>query len=241
VSAFRLTLIFLAVFVAAAVAGAPMRLALAWSGADAAGLAARRVEGPIWSGTLHDASLRGVPIGRVEAAMDPSSITEGATTIRFSADGAVRGAGRATLGEDRFGLRDAKIETPLALAVPGAPLRGRLRLEDATIRFREGRCVEARGMVRVDQLGLYARGPSVPGLTLAGQAACRDSVVYIPLNGTAPGVRFAGALRIDGQGGYRLESRIFTDQPAIEGALGLSGFGRAAGGFARTDTGRLGG
>lgn len=239
-SAVRLGLIFALALLVAGVAFLPLRLALAWSGAEAAGLAARRAEGSVWAGVLQEASLGGAPLGVVEVGLDPLSLVVASPRLRFSSTGVVSGTGEAGLGRDGVSLAGAELAAPLAVVLPGLPFRGRLRLKDAAIGFRAGRCASAGGEAVIDQLGLGARGPDIPGLAIAGRLACRDGALVLPLAGEGEGVRFDGTLRVAGDGGYRLESRIRATNPTVDAALGLSGFGRTLEGFARVDHGRMG-
>src|SRR3546814_16757515 len=55
----------------------PMRLALAWSGAADAGVAAREVRGSIWSGELVEARLGALPLGTVRASLSPLALLGG--------------------------------------------------------------------------------------------------------------------------------------------------------------------
>lgn len=239
-SAVRLGLVFGSAALVAAVALFPLRLALDWSGASAAGLFARQVEGPVWAGELHDASLAGVPLGVVKAGLDPLALATGAVRLRFDARGAVSGGGTVGFGGRGIALEGADLEAPLLTVFPGLALRGRLQLSDAAVRFQSGRCTAARGGAVIDRLGVGARGPDVPGLQLAGRLGCRDGALVIPLTGQSAGVRFDGSLRVEGAGAWRLESRVRVTDPTVEAALGLSGFGRTLDGFGRVDQGRLG-
>lgn len=66
----RLLAVFGAAFLVMAILFTPLRMALGWLDADRAGLAAERVDGSIWGGTLHAASFRGLPLGDVRARLD---------------------------------------------------------------------------------------------------------------------------------------------------------------------------
>ena len=62
----------------------PMRLALAWSGATEAGVAARDVRGSVWSGELVEARFGALPLGTVRASLSPLALLGGNVELAFA-------------------------------------------------------------------------------------------------------------------------------------------------------------
>lgn len=223
--------VFVAGFAAALASTLPMNLALAWLGVDRIGVAAAEVSGSIWNGRLTAAQYRGIPLGDVEASLDPFALIAG--TRRLAVHGTL---GRATLvqGDWRgFEMADAAIEVEhLRLALP---LTGRLKLENATLLFSGGRCARADGRIATDILQRAFNGPEVSGsLSCAGEAAIAQ------LEGRMQEVEVNIALRLDAVGRYQAETRIVSANPMVRGALVLAGFVENGDGFVRSDEGALG-
>jgi len=209
----------------------PMSVTLSWLGADQVGVSATEVSGSIWSGRLKSAQYRGIPLGDVEASLDPFALLAG--TRRLAVQGAL---GSATLvqGDSRgFETADAAIE--VAHLYPALPLAGRLRLDQATLLFSGRRCVRAEGRVATDILKRAFDGPDVTGtLSCAGEAAVAQ------LDGRLPDGEVSIALRLDAGGRYQAETRIVSANPMVRGALVLAGFAESGGAFVRSDEGALG-
>ena len=97
-----------AAFGAALVMTLPMRIALAWMGADHAGVSAADVSGSIWNGQLRATQYHGAPLGDMEASLDPFALLSGKRRLT------VRGTlGKVALVEGvsrGFEMADAAIE-----------------------------------------------------------------------------------------------------------------------------------
>jgi hypothetical protein len=228
----RLAIIASGVFLAMLVLLAPLRLALAWLDADAAGLSAARVEGTIWSGRLHDAAYRGLRLGDARLRFDPLRFG-----LRLTAAGEAAGSGVVGLGAGRLALRDLDAAVPLARLAPALPLRGNLTFQDVRIDMGDGGCRIASGVVQLREAAVA--GARLPGLELSGQPACRGGRLVLPLAGQAAGVLLESVVTIEATGAYRIQTRLRTTDPAMLAAAGLGGFERGLDGFSRTDRGRL--
>jgi hypothetical protein len=218
-------------FAAALAVTAPMRLTLAWAGADRGGVSAAEISGSMWDGRLSAAQYRGVLLGDVEASLDPFALFAG--TYRLAVQGTL---GRATLvqGVSRgFETADAAIEVEHLR--PDIPLTGRLRLENATLLFSGDRCERAAGRIATDVLQRALNGPEV-----AGTLSCAGDAATAQLHGRVQDIEVSIALRLDAAGRYQAETRIVSINPTVRGALALAGFAENGDGFTRSDEGAFG-
>ncbi|WP_395671000.1 type II secretion system protein N [Phenylobacterium sp.] len=226
--------VFGLVLLVAAVMLTPLRMVLGWVDADRAGLSAGQVEGSMWRGQLKRASFRGLPLGDAEARLAPL-----AGGIRLKSAGTLRGEGVVRAAGAGVAVRAVTARAPLSALASALPLQGEATLSDVRAAFKDGRCVEAGGEVRLEALRL---GPmALPGLTLAGRPACRDGVWSVPLSGQSSGVAVDARLGVRADGGYRLEIRLRASDPPVAAAAGAAGFARGLDGYSRAFEGRLGG
>lgn len=223
------------VFVLMLVLLAPLRMALGWLGADAAGLSAQRVEGTVWSGRLHAADFRGLPLGDARVGLDPVGFR-----LRVAAVGEVRGRAAVKLSGRGLSLSGADAVLPLERLAPGLPLRGDLVLEDLRVDFRGAACRSAGGKITVQAARLAVLGQTASGLRLSGSAACRNGRLVAPLSGQAAGVALDAVLQVDGAGRYEVTTRLRATDPLAAAAAAAAGFERDLDGFTRTDRGVLG-
>jgi len=226
-----LGIVFIAGLAAVLAATVPMRLALSWLGADQSGVSAAEVSGSIWSGRLKAAQYRGIPLGDVEASLDPLALIAG--TRRVTVQGTL---GKATLVQGTlrgFETADAAIE--IERLHPALPLAGRLRVEQATLLFSGGRCLRAEGRIATDVLQRAFRGPDV-----AGTLSCAGDAAVARLDRRLDDVQVSIAIRVDAGGRYEAETRIISANPMVRSALALAGFAESGDGFVRSDEGVLG-
>ncbi|MCR5881088.1 type II secretion system protein N [Phenylobacterium sp. J367] len=223
----RLWAVFALALPAALLLLVPLRMALGWIDADRAGLSAQGVEGTIWRGTLHDARLRGLPLGEARAGLAPFRGGVALAAVQ----------GRGVVRPD--GVSDVHATLPLGAVASGLPLQGDLGLRSFTVTFRAGACRRAGGEVRLSNLKLGAVAP--PGLELRGQAACRNGRLAIPLTGQSGAVALEAVVTVDGRGVYQLDTTLRATDPLIAAAAQTAGFAQGLDGFSRTDRGRLGG
>ena len=218
-------------FGVALVATLPMRVALAWFGADGAGISAAEISGSIWNGQLKATQYRGISLGNIEASLDPIALVTGSR--RIVTNGAL---GRMTLvqGNTRgFEMADAVIE--VEHLKPSFHLAGRLHLERATLLFSANRCVRADGRIATDVLQRAFSGPEV-----AGNLSCAGDAAVAHLEGRTQDVQISIALRLDAGARYQVETRVVSASPTVRGALALAGFAENGDGFIRSDEGVLG-
>lgn len=228
----RLAVVGSVVFLAMLVLLAPLRLALGWMGAEAAGLSARGVEGTIWSGRLRQAAFRGVSLGDAKVALAPLRLG-----LAVRADGEAQGRGVVRLRRQGIRLAGVDAALPLRRIAPAAPVAGELVLQDFHLHMGPDGCRAAGGAVALQEVQI---GPVAPaGLRLAGGAACRGERLVVPLAGQASGVAIEANLSIDAAGRYELTTRLRATDPAAVAAAGLASFERGLDGFTRTDRGRL--
>lgn len=224
-----------AVFLLALVLMAPLRMVLGWTNADAAGLSARRVEGTVWSGRLHGAVYRGVALGEVRAGLDPLR-----AGLRLAADGELSGHGVVKLRKQGLALSGVDATLPLSRLAGGLPFDGELALDDVRVDFRAGACRAAAGRVALTSVRVRGLDQPIPGLQLAGTAACKDGAFVLPLAGTGGGVAVETIFKLDGGGRYEAVTRLQATDPVALAAISASGFERGLDGFTRTDRGLIG-
>lgn len=226
-----LACVFVAGIALALAATVPMSVALSWLGADQVGVSAAEVSGSIWSGRLKAAQYRGIPLGDVEASLDPFALLVG--TRRLAVQGTLGGATLVDGDSRGFEMADAAIEA--AHLHPALPLAGHMRLERATLLFSGRRCVRAEGHIATDLLERAFDGPEV-----AGTLSCAGEAAVARLDGRLQDVDVSIALRLDAGGRYQAETRIVSANPMVRGALALAGFAESGDGFVRSDEGALG-
>ncbi|MDO8900114.1 MAG: type II secretion system protein N [Phenylobacterium sp.] len=214
-------------------ATAPLSLVLAGRAAGA-GLSAAAVSGTVWRGQLSDAAFQGVRLGDVSLRISPVSLLAARVRLLFDSDPA-RGAVR--LGPRRIELLGVAADLPLVALAPGAGLGGRLELKDFDLELRANECRRAAGEVVLRQLSLA--GLDLPGLSLAGTAACSGQDLIVPLRGQAEGVDVQADLRVSPAGVYRMQLILRTTRPEVEAALSAVGYQRTLRGYETTLAGRL--
>lgn len=227
----------LSIMLLIAIATFPMRLALAWSRADEAGITARDVRGSVWSAVLVDAQLGALPLGTVQASLSPLALLAGRTELAFSRNDTQLGALAGRLhGSNPRGASDVSGVTSLSGGLGMIPIDA-IRFEGAGVRFdAEGRCVEAGGRI---QLSVAA---PIAGLDLArglsGPLRCVNGRAEAGLASQSGMERLS--LSFDGRGAWRARFAIGTgDDPAMASALSALGFRAEAGGFVLATSGRF--
>lgn len=237
----RLWGVFAAASVLALALLAPLRLVL---DAFAAGLpiAARDVSGSLWTGQLRGARWGTVPLDSLDLRLRPLPLLYGQQHWALAGERIV-----ATVVRGRTsGLRDVGGE--LALAWPAWPDAGpRLRLDEATLLFRDGRCAVAAG-----RLSLELQPPAAaaddnavepPAIRLDGRPSCAGAgarVEFAPGGSLPAGIdRVAIAVDIDAAGRYRARTAVRTAAPELRLALQAQGFEENAADLTRDDRGQL--
>lgn len=215
----------------------PMRWVLDGAGAAEAGLSARAVSGTIWSGTLYDARIGALPLGRLDAQLSPLALLGGRTELMFArADSALGALSGRLHGSGASGISDVNGDVALSARIGGLAL-GRLQLTGVTLRFDDtARCVEAGGTV---QLGLSA---PVAGLALAqglsGALSCADGRAQALLASQSGMEKMR--LSFDPKRGWTARFLVAqASDPLMVSALTAMGFQSAADGYVMTVSGRF--
>jgi general secretion pathway protein N len=184
----RRVVLFAALFVLALIAFLPLRLVLAGSG-----IAAREASGSVWSGALKEARIGPAVLGDLQARVAPLPLLTGRLRIGLSRPGgaADRLSGALIVSRNRRAIENVTGLVPLETSLSALPVTS-VELTDVTVRFRDGQCDQAEGMVRANLAG----GTTLPA-SLSATPRCDRGALSLP---------FA----VGGTGG-RIELRIFGD------------------------------
>jgi general secretion pathway protein N len=209
--------IFVAALLLAIVALLPLRIALALTGNT---IAAREVEGTVWSGRLRYASLGGQPIGDLDARMSPFALFLGRASVRLDG-GLLHGAVIGSFGGRGGDIR--LLNLPLSRSFGPVTLTA-LDVADARLRFRGDGCAEAGGRVG---LGLKS---FLGEQRLSGVLRCSGPVLAVDLLSQSAMERLS--LRFPDPGRY--EATLIVRASDTGQAAGL-----AAAGFRETPVGHV--
>lgn len=200
---------FIVVAVLAIILLLPLRIALGLTGNM---IAARSVEGTVWSGRLIGASLSGQPLGDLDAAMSPFSLFFGKVRLRI--DGALlHGAVIASFGG--HGGDVERLNLPLARSFGPIQLVS-MDVSDAHVRFRGKACAEAGG-----RAGLQLR--SLTGeQRLSGTLRCSGGMLAIDLLSQSAMERLS--LRFPDTARYEATLIVRTRDSAQVAGLAATGF-----------------
>lgn len=235
-------------------------------------VSAQEISGSIWSGTLRGAHLRGQPLGDVGIALAPLSLLTGVARLRVSAGGSAADEAMASGSDGDIDI-DAGADTEFSgdllrgrvagvegasgrmslsnlATLPGLSLR--IRLDEATLTFADGRCRSAGGRVAVELA--WPRTPATPAATaaadaaplvLTGEVACQERSGVVRMAGASDAGAGAGAVRltalveIEADGRYRVQSLATTGDDRARLLLQAAGFQDSSGGLSRVDGGAL--
>ncbi len=206
----RRVMLFAALVALALILSLPLRLVL---GAVGGPLAAREARGSVWSGRLMEARIGPAALGDLEARLAFLPLLTGQARIEVERDSAApdRFAGSFGFGSSRASAESVTGLVPVEGASGALPVAA-LELTDVTVRFRDGACEEAEGLVRAS---LTATQPGLPA-SLSGAVRCDRGALLLPL--TAGGGGEGIALRIFGDGRWSAELRMRgLATPAIQG------------------------
>ena len=196
----RRAVLFAALFALALVIFVPMRLAL---GLLDDVFTAREASGTIWSGSLKEARIGAAALGDLEARLAPASLLVGRARIEVARPSAAadRLAGAFGVGRNRRSIESVTGTIPVESRFAPLPIAS-LDLTDVTVRFRDGQCDRAEGLVRANLTG-ETLGSPLPA-SLGGAVRCDRGALLLPLASGAGGL----TLRIFGDGRY--EARLST-------------------------------
>lgn len=216
----------------------PMRLALGWSALDARGVSARGAEGTVWAGRIDDLRFGEFSFGRVRAAMHFWPLLTGRTSFALSRPeepGLPPMRAGLSTGADSFALSDA--HATLGAGAVFAPLPvDRLEMQDLTVRFENGVCVEAEGGLRAFFLPQMA-GATLPQDGLLGTARCDGPAVRFALTGASGQEQVD--LRLFADGRYAARLRLTGDRADQADMLTGTGFRAVAGAYILEMEGRF--
>ena len=212
----------------------PLRAALAISNLDRIGFTARQVAGTIWYGRIGELQLRAQPLGTLEVRLDPLALLIGHIGMKFdrmdSPDGVLRGQLVSGL---RRGLKDTSGRIAVAEMLSPLPIEA-FELNEVTVLFRDGTCVEADGAV-TPIVNAPVGGASFAGLT--GSVACdgeRARAVF-----ERPGSNERIEFYVSSSGSYRAWMSVRNAAPEINAALASAGFRPAPEGMSLSVDGQL--
>ncbi|SDA28748.1 type II secretion system protein N [Sphingomonas sp. NFR15] len=229
--------IFGAVFVVAALALLPMRVALGAIGVGEQGLSARAVEGSVWSGTLREAQVGRVALGDLHVAVSPLALLVGRARVALSGKTTDLGRsidGAIEISRHSFGLSGMTATVPTGNIFAPAPISG-LDLDSVDVRFEGGDCVRASGRVKASLDGEI--GGVAMGQGMAGEARCDAGALLLPL--ASPAGAESAVLRLWQDGRYHADLTIRSDDPAAADRLARAGFLRGDKGYVLSIEGRL--
>lgn len=219
----RRTVFFIAMVAIALVILLPMRLVLGWLSLDAAGLSAREARGSVWFGRLAEARFAQMPLGDVHAGLNIVPLLTGRARVDVTGDDGLRGG--LSVARHAIGIDDVTARVAAGQTLAPLPLAS-LDLSDVSVRFREGLCESANGLVKATLIGGFGGVDLSGGLT--GTARCETGALVLPLASQSGMEALNFAIRAGGA--YRIALRV---QPADAGARDSL----AAAGFAPTGDG----
>lgn len=201
--------IFGAALLLAIVALLPLRTALALTGNM---IAARSVEGTVWSGRLLGASLGGQPLGDLDAGMSPFALFLGKASVHL--DGALlHGAAIGSFGGQGGDIR--MLDLPLSRSFGPVSLTA-IDVAEAHVRFRGNECAEADGRV-----GLRLKS-FLGEQRLSGALRCSGSVLAVDLLSQSAMERLS--LRFPDPGRYEATLIVRASDTGQASGLAAAGF-----------------
>ena len=187
----------------------PLRFAIETLAFAQKGLTARQAEGSVWLGALADARFGTIPLGDVATRLRALPLLAGRARLDLDQEGDGLKAG-VTVSRHGVGIDDASgtIEAPGLAGLPPSTLE----LADVSVRFADGLCAAAEGLVRSRLAGEMGGAPI--SASFSGEARCDGPALLLPL-ASPSGDRLDGRLVADGR--YRLEAVMrLGDMPYSE-------------------------
>lgn len=185
----------------ALVALLPLRVAVDGLGFADRGLTARSAAGSIWLGALEEARLGPVPLGTVVTRLRMLPLLAGRARLDVAQEGDGFSGG-LTASRHGFGIDDASgtIEVPGFGPVPASTLD----LVDVSVRFADGQCETAEGMIKARLSGQLGAAPLVSGFS--GEARCDGQAALLALRSQSGSDRLDVRLFADGR--YRIDVAV---------------------------------
>ena len=229
----RRAVLFAALFAFALILFLPLRLAL---GLIDSGLSAREASGTVWAGSLKEARFGPATLGDLNARLAFPPLLLGRARVELERPSAApdRLAGAFGIAGNRRSVESVTGLIPVESRFGPLPIAS-FELTDLTVRFRDGACDRAEGLVRANLSGDVA-GLSLPA-GLSGAARCDRGALLLPL---ASGAGMEGmALRIYGDGRYEARLNARATDPAVVARLTGAGFTLGPGGYETVIRGKL--
>ncbi|MFD1611584.1 type II secretion system protein N [Sphingomonas tabacisoli] len=192
----RPAVLFAILFAVALVLFFPLRLAVGGSG-----LSAREASGSVWSGSLKEARIGPAVLGDLDARLSPLALLTGRMLLYVARPSAApdRMVGALGLSRNRRSVESASGLIPIDGAFGALPVAS-FELTDVTVRFRDGECDRAEGMVRANLSG--DGGLNLPA-SLTAAPRCDRGAVLLPFAVPTGG---GAEMRISGDGRWDVRS-----------------------------------
>lgn len=194
-------LFFLGALLFALVALLPLRVALDALGFADKGLSARQADGSVWLGALAEARFGTIPLGDVATRLRALPLLAGRARLDLAQDDDGLRAG-LTLSRHGFAIDDASgtLFGPGLAALPPPALD----LADVSVRFGDGLCAHAEGLVKARFAGELGGIPLAAGFS--GEARCDGPALLLPLASQSGADRLDVRLFPDGR--YRIDATM---------------------------------
>lgn len=199
----------------------PLRFVLPTKDFERLGLSARQVGGTIWHGRIGDLMLGRQLLGTFDVRLDPAALLLGRIAMPFERLGSEQGplTGVLRTGGSVQGVEYLTGTFPTGSFFGAAPI-DTLELKDTTILFRNARCEQADGQIRVNMA--LRVGPIDLSRSFSGTVACEGQRVRARL--TSPGNREQIEFFVNSSGRVRGWVTIPVAVPGLEAILATYGF-----------------
>lgn len=228
----RFIIASIATLAAATIVFMPLRTLVAGDG-----VAARKVDGIIWDGSIRDLSLGKLPVGDVNARLLFWPLFVGRAEILISRGNAPFApgiSGSVSRGIGGVSVKNLSATLPVGSVFAPFPAEN-IQFEGFFARFAAGRCMEAGGQVRL------TLSDTVPGLNLQngmlGQPRCDGARLLLPL-ASQSGMERAD-IRLSADGSYSVTVTLDANRGDQAAVLNLAGFRPVAGGYRLVQKGKF--
>ena len=201
------------------------------------GIAARKIDGIIWDGSIRDLRLGKLPVGDVNARLLFAPLFMGRAEILLSRGNAqfVPGiTGSVSRGLSGMSVKNLSATLPVGALFAPFPAEN-LQFEGFSARFAAGRCMEASGQVRL------TLSDTIPRLNLQngmlGQPRCDGAQFLLPLVSQSAMER--ADIRLLADGSYTVSVMLNADRGDQVAVLNLAGFKPVAGGYRLVQKGQF--
>lgn len=205
-----------ALFALALIVLLPLRVILALAMPES--ISARGVEGIVWSGRIVDLNVGPLPLGTVDAELQPLLFLVGRPQLAVSRDGF-----SASIAPAR--VTDANGSLALPRGLGGLPVTS-LGFGNFSADMPDGRCREASGTL---SLTLASLGPLLPdAITVSGTARCEKGDLVVPMRGPRGMERLT--VKLSGDGRWQADLGLAGLPQETADLLKSSGFDARPGG-----------